>query len=203
VLHDDEIELLWQYEERRGPHVLRLTVGLVADRAEVVGFEMWAVDPVRVRTEFDAKMDPAKRGRLRLVPDGCAIQALELRVPVRKILAESRGHVRETARVLATRSEDRAAWMSSAEHLLEVLPDDEDDAARGRRSYGRPHYRAVAEVYLAAQRNDKPPTSAVAEHWRVNKSTAGKWVSRARAFGFLAPTSRGKSSSAPTSRRPR
>lgn len=194
VVGVEEIELLWQMNRRVGPHVLRLTVGLVDDRAEVVGFELWAVDPVRVREQWGT--------RLPLVPDGAPIQATDLRVPIRKLLAQKRAGQRETARVLVTHPNASQAMKDEAAHLLEVLPD-ENDAGRGRRSYGRSFYASVAEVYLAAQREGRPPTSAVAEHGKVNKSTAGKWVSRAREFGFLAPTSRGKTSSAPTPRRPK
>jgi len=69
-----------------------------------------------------------------------------------------------------------------------------------RRTPGRPRvyddewFRSVAEIYLTAHRAGRPPTKAVAESHDVSKSTASKWVARARRLGFLAPTSRGKPS---------
>lgn len=61
----------------------------------------------------------------------------------------------------------------------------------GPKKYGAAHFREVAEVYLDALIGGKP-TLAVAERFVVSKSTAAKWVARARQIGLLDPTQRGK-----------
>lgn len=48
--------------------------------------------------------------------------------------------------------------------------------------------RKVAEVYRAAHAAGKPPTQAVAREFVVSRSTAGRYVQRARQRGFLGPT---------------
>lgn len=60
-------------------------------------------------------------------------------------------------------------------------------APRGR-DMGDDHYREVAKVYVDALATGKP-TTAVAKHFQVEKSTAAKKVARARKRGFLPPTS--------------
>lgn len=62
----------------------------------------------------------------------------------------------------------------------------------GRRPLGDDHYRQVAEAYSAACEDGLPPTTTVAEQSRVSKTTAAKWVARARDLGYLPPTTRGK-----------
>jgi transposase len=45
--------------------------------------------------------------------------------------------------------------------------------------------RAIAAVYLKAFGEGRPVTDAVAKHFHVSKSTAGKRIMRARAAGLL------------------
>lgn len=51
--------------------------------------------------------------------------------------------------------------------------------------------REAAEVYQAALRAGGKPTKAVAEHFGIGQGNASNLVARARAAGFLPPTSAG------------
>lgn len=60
--------------------------------------------------------------------------------------------------------------------------------------YSKEHFLEVASVYAEAWENHESPARAVADHWSVTATTAGKWVSIARnGHGFLEPTERRKS----------
>jgi hypothetical protein len=48
--------------------------------------------------------------------------------------------------------------------------------------------QGVADVYREAHANGQPPTQAVARQGMVSRSTAGRYVQRARERGFLKPT---------------
>ena len=50
---------------------------------------------------------------------------------------------------------------------------------------------SVADVYDAALRRDEYPVQAVMARFKVPRSTANKWVQRARGAGFLPPTTQG------------
>ncbi len=64
--------------------------------------------------------------------------------------------------------------------------------SKGRRGHQLDHYEEVARVYLAAKAR---PTLAVMDHFEVERSTANKWVGRARHdFGLIPQTSPGKAS---------
>lgn len=64
---------------------------------------------------------------------------------------------------------------------------DADPAVRsGRRNrLTDAHLRAVAEVYLTADKCGLPPTRTVADRFTVPHSTAAKWVGHARKRGIL------------------
>lgn len=53
---------------------------------------------------------------------------------------------------------------------------------------GDEELRNVARAYRAALVEGKPPTATVAEELHVSRSTAGRYVQRAREKGFLGPT---------------
>ena len=61
-----------------------------------------------------------------------------------------------------------------------------------RREYGGrvtdDELRKVADIYRAAHVARKPPTAEVAREMHVSRSTAGRYVQRARKQGFLGPT---------------
>lgn len=55
--------------------------------------------------------------------------------------------------------------------------------------YGEDHYAEVARVYADAYRNQsRNPTMKVAKDYQISRSTAAKWVAKARALGFLDST---------------
>ena len=59
---------------------------------------------------------------------------------------------------------------------------------RGRPDLGDDHYREVARVYLEAWNSHDPaPTVAVAQTFRIPKTTAAKRVVVARRCGYLGP----------------
>jgi hypothetical protein len=60
---------------------------------------------------------------------------------------------------------------------------------RGKRLTGET-LEEVARIYRQAQLEHRGPTNAVAEKMHVARSTAGKWVARAREAGFLRPAPR-------------
>jgi hypothetical protein len=78
---------------------------------------------------------------------------------------------------------------SLAEHAKARLPAARASTERPKRP-GRPriydekHYEEVASVYRQHS-GGRAPTKAVTEHFRVTKSTAAKWVARARQMGLL------------------
>jgi hypothetical protein len=59
---------------------------------------------------------------------------------------------------------------------------------RRRPRHGPQHLDAVARCYIDAWRADERPTTAVAQRWNVNVTTAKRWVHRARIAGLLPPT---------------
>jgi len=62
------------------------------------------------------------------------------------------------------------------------------DALRPRRTTGAvtdEKLREVADVYRAAHNAHRPPTKAVMEEWHVERSTASRWIRRARDVGYL------------------
>jgi hypothetical protein len=63
------------------------------------------------------------------------------------------------------------------------------------RDWGPEHFAEVASIYLLALESGEKPTQSVARHFKVERSTAAKWVARARhEYGLLAPTARGRTS---------
>lgn len=55
--------------------------------------------------------------------------------------------------------------------------------------YGPEHFARVADVYSTAYRNrSRNPTLTVSKEFQVSRSTAAKWVARARTLGFLKKT---------------
>jgi uncharacterized protein DUF6214 len=54
----------------------------------------------------------------------------------------------------------------------------------------------VAELYRAALENGDPPTQTVADAMHATRSTASRWVAKAREHGFLGPAVRGRAGEA-------
>lgn len=56
---------------------------------------------------------------------------------------------------------------------------------------------AVADFYRKAMEEGKPPTREIADSMHVARSTAARWVSKARERGFLGPARRGRAGEQP------
>jgi hypothetical protein len=56
------------------------------------------------------------------------------------------------------------------------------------RQYGPDHWAQVVTIYSDAYGAGLPPTKAVADTFQVSRSTAAKWVARARRDGLLPKT---------------
>lgn len=78
-----------------------------------------------------------------------------------------------------------------AEDRVRMAADAPDVPGRGLRRSTAERLRQAAEVYRAAARDGRPPTKAVAEHFGIKQGNASNLVARARAAGFLPPTSSG------------
>jgi len=76
-------------------------------------------------------------------------------------------------------------------HGLGLLATREAARARGRPRLDQTLIREVAQVYLDPQYG-RAPTAAVARHFHVSRSTAAKWVRRARDHELIAPTTPGR-----------
>jgi hypothetical protein len=105
--------------------------------------------------------------------------------------------------LIATRRRESARHGASAAEIMELLNEPSQakiwqtfsdrltrgDPPRGRKPlYGLEHFSAVAAVYIEAE---VKPTQAVANHWKVSKSAAAKWIARCRELGLLPKTTRG------------
>jgi hypothetical protein len=76
----------------------------------------------------------------------------------------------------------------------EVYVQETPGPGRGRRTTGE-RLERVAEIYLAALAEGRPPVNAVAQELPASRSTAGRLVGQARRAGLLTPTTRGRFSS--------
>jgi hypothetical protein len=73
----------------------------------------------------------------------------------------------------------------------EVYMDEVWEPGRGRRTADE-RLERVAEIYLSALAEGRPPVNAVAEDLPASRSTAGRLVGQARKAGLLTPTTRGR-----------
>ncbi len=126
-------------------------------------------------------------------PDPAPLTASALRaVPLRELIDDTLFQQTKSLRRWA-----RAAGPSGGE-----ASDLRDRVAAAEASLGRApgrppeytedHFKLVADAYTRAWKINLPPRAAVATRWQVSRSTAAKWVARARQMGFLPPTERGR-----------
>jgi hypothetical protein len=174
-------KLLWP-DRRRGPWLIEGTWGVVAGRWECVGL---SARSVRRATETWAEHLPLEAS----TAEGAPLTAeLWRSVPVGKVVAEMRRRqVAENAANLraAKRLPHAPAWaLDEMQNALDMWssPVLRDGTAPER----------TASVYLAAWREGRNPTRAVAEHFTISDSAAAKRVARARAAGLLPKTKPGK-----------
>lgn len=116
------------------------------------------------------------------------IAAAEMRVPLRRLVDRAL----QSAVMVRAGSGDFAP---DHEALAQDLGRLRSAQAQPRKRTGRPpayqpdHFAEVARVYTEHKRGGgRAPTKAVQEHFVVTKSTAAKWVARAREMQLLEPS---------------
>lgn len=170
-------------DAERGPYSLRLTSALIDGRPQIVGVELWGEDP--------ANYPDSDRQALPVPESETGITSVAIRLPLGELLArvlDDYSHDSGLIGKAASASDRLRASVETNQATVDTAP-----VRRGRRPlYGVPHFARVARVYTDAMARGKRPTAAVAAWASVNKSTAAKWVARARALGLLPPTSRGR-----------
>jgi hypothetical protein len=149
---------------------------MVDGRLECVGLEIGpAVDP-----DETFRVD-AKGSELR------PLTAAEMRFPLRRVVDTARG----AAIMVREGTDDFAADMRELAADADALAAAKQEPSKrpGRPpQYDRDHYRRVAEIYRDHEASGgRTPTKAVQEKFKVTKSTAAKWVARARQLGELKP----------------
>jgi hypothetical protein len=138
-------------------------------------------------------LDPIAFDRL----EGRTLKALPFASIVRDTMdaAKSRA-AREITRLDRAREASSAAGDHLAAGAIRYKRGSADQVIKAEltphgRDLGDAHYAEVARIYRLAA-GTGAPTRAVAEHFTIDKSTAAKQVARARARGFLPPTTRGR-----------
>lgn len=156
-----------------GPYLLRLTFAVIDERPEVVGIEMWGQEPPTADRHTQWEAVAAPDGPLR-------ITSTAIRLPLDRLAAEA------------------------FENLGIHVPLEPRPLAKGPSSevgrppeYGDDHWRLVAGIYSAALRRGGHPTTTVAQHFKVSKSAAAKWVARCRAMELLPPATKGRAAGSP------
>jgi hypothetical protein len=207
-------EILWPDPEY-GPYLIRLEVTELNGRLECTAVEMrtlFVSQPIVTKKQLPALVelwDELMRGstrtleRRRAAPPtpvtASALRSVPLGKLVNKFLEGLRENPRSASQRLVSGTADdmrEAADELSGRHTAleaEAIQQLASEPRRGgRKGHGDDHYAAVAEVYATAWADGFHPTKAVAEHWSIAKTTAAKWVFRARDLGFLEPTTRGR-----------
>lgn len=169
-------EWLWPDPET-GPYLLRVTLDEVDGHLEPVGFEMWGrlpPDPTHLA------WNPSLLARwARQVGVTALVRNDTLRVPLGRLVGDLMDR-RTRALGILRMGHYRPELKARAERMARI----------GRPRRGRPplydddHWKAVAQVYLAA---DGAPVRAVAAHFSVSRPTAMGWAQTARLKGFLPP----------------
>jgi hypothetical protein len=173
------------FDSSGNPWWLTFHWGEVDGRPECVGLD------VRGFMERGGKTTGlAPGGALGVVsgPDLRAVTASLLRdMPLASLVRENKQAASDLRRWYSTQKKATRRGRQLAFKQAEAF-----EAPR-QRKYGREHYAKVAEIYATAYGKHQPPTKAVAESPElggpVSRSTAAKWVARAREMHLLGTTS--------------
>ena len=209
------IELLGVDDRRwpdpvEGPWALRLVFGVLDGRPSVMAVQLYAIDPDEIKraarragaTEALASNPwDIEWAALPPMPAPQAITTSGVRLPLAKLTAD---YLASMGPVVEEQMTDGSTeWRVAAERMHGLL-DHVADQTKPRRGpgrppiYGREHFEKVAGVYLEALRVGEAPTEKVAGVYKVNKSTASKWVTKARdEYGLLPRTVKGKAAGWP------
>jgi hypothetical protein len=176
----DRRRLRWP-DEKDGPFSLALYFGDINGRVELVGLELWAVEP------FERVFFPPGAAPRAITTE--VVRDLKLGALVSDSLLELlQSNV--AAKNYPFLSDELTAWGQSisADRIASLS---RSVGARGRH-LGPDHYREVAASYTAAFAAHRSPLAEIAERWGVNKNTAARWVHVARnKHGLLPPTTPG------------
>ncbi len=185
---EEYCEILWP-DDRTGPWCIRANWVMIGSRPECVGLIIW----------HGAVQDPQDILKYRpLHPSGPqSISSVDFRaLPLATVLDKLR------AKAIKVRRQQRAhlaEYLSKGRlggDLDELAPPSplERSSRMGRKpKYDLRHFAEVAEVYLDAwEQGGQSPTQAVARHFGVPRSTAAKWVARARQDELLSEAGHGR-----------
>ena len=172
-----ESTFIWPDEEDDPAWIISLSWGLVDGRYEVYGFDMRPAP----MCSWATYKGPLTATLLRSVPLGTLIEeGRRYQIAYEnEMVADLEGDQKFRESFIETGSDPDDVLRSSVREL-EVLT---NPPARSR--YNEDHWRRVTAVY---DRAGSAPTRAVAEHFGVPRSTAGKWVSNCRKKRLLPPT---------------
>lgn len=171
----DEVEIIGQQDLQVGSHAVRLTFGILGDRPELVGVEMWAI-PKPTKGKWNSQLQPD------LAPGATPerIKATSLRLRTDTLTKEWANKSRAVAKMLARpeRTDIPKKWTDNALELL----DQTSHMRRGGRPplYSPDDYREVLKVYREARTARRPAYRAVAKYKNVSESAAAKLVSKAK-----------------------
>lgn len=172
----------FDYVEIQGTTWLLITHWqMLRGRLEVVGMQMWSVEP------FVPDVAKPFRGMHAQFPDPAPVTTAVLR-------DLKFGGYADVARAKAL---DVAKWVASprGESLgsaAQTYAGRLVGTGTRRQRYTESHYREVAQVYRSAYRASMRPTQAVARHFGATDSAAAKWVAKARELGYLPKTTAGR-----------
>jgi hypothetical protein len=175
-------------DPRRGPWEIIVHWAEIRGWLEPIGLELRSFNAAELRKT--GLVSPAlPRGTLDPVTTGLLRQ-----IPWRQKFDESLRFLQGQQVLLSMAQAIGTPAQSTQKHAREIAPALLREQARGR---GRPpdvDYRKVADVY---RMGGSKATEAVAEHFKVSRSTAAKRVQRARALGHLGPALKGKAGQTP------
>lgn len=155
----------------------------VGGRPECVGLEMWGKTTTSAGSV--ARFTPDRRS---VESPVTPVTAEALRsVPLGRLVGEAR---RRQAGLADRLSRLGGPAGASGERSKEVWA---PRVTRRRPIYDAEHWREVARIYSEAWQAGDDPTTAVARHYYVSKSTAAKWVAKARnQLGLIPTTEKGR-----------
>jgi hypothetical protein len=204
-------------DENNGPFDLWTTVAVTDGHAEVVGVEMFSIDPDSIVADiaalrtFRADNPHSHFSRLHKATDAASeayepepswinrtgsIRNQDIRLPLAKIVEAHMAPERELAKKFLeaqrSASEVSDAAMRAAAELLAEVTGEGAPKKLGRPATPRDHYVEVAEIYVEARFKGTGATRSIMDHYNVTKSCASKWVSKCRhTYGLLPLTRQG------------
>lgn len=199
------VEHAWPTQTRSGGPVIQVPLASVGPDLVAPTHLFAKTQHEGAEVEFDVVIDDRGTPQCRRLEvrteDGSVGGEMLRRIPVARLL---RMAVTAAARKLEPKREGEP---DPDEPWVRDMPSTERmefyrDYAKGARAPRRgslltdENLRQVAELYRAAIKRGDPPTQMVAEAMHVARSTAARWVGKARERGFLGPSMRGRAGEA-------